>query len=70
MSAVVSLRERFRLRAALDRVEANARFYLITPVPYRSPDHLEVFGQRCREAFAAGASLDEVAEAAGLAVDR
>ena len=61
-----SLRDRFRVNTALAAVERTARFYWITPPQYLDGAHVDRFGERVRAAFAAGASLAQVATAAGL----
>lgn len=61
-----SLRDRFRINTALTAVERTARFYWITPPQYLEQAHLDRFADRVRAAFTAGASLAQVATAAGL----
>ncbi len=61
-----SLRDRFRINTALTAVERTAHFYWITPPQYIEQAHVDRFGDRVRAAFTAGASLAQVATAAGL----
>ena len=63
---VVPYAIRARRQMALYMVTQHADWYRAIPPAYRHMDPLDQFGEACRRAWRYGATLDDVAAAAGL----